>query len=45
MDAGYAAHALLSVLRSDVIDELLAAGETPEPIGSAQAALVRRILG
>jgi AcrR family transcriptional regulator len=45
VDAGYAAHALLNVLRPDVIDELLAAGETPESIGSAQAALARRILG
>jgi AcrR family transcriptional regulator len=45
VDPGYAAHALLNVLRSDVIDELLAAGETPESIGSAQAALALRILG
>jgi AcrR family transcriptional regulator len=45
VDPGYAAHALLNVLRSDVIDELLAAGETPDSIGSAQAALARRILG
>jgi len=45
VDPGYAAHALLNVLRFDVIDELLAAGETPESIGSAQAALTRRILG
>jgi hypothetical protein len=45
VDAGYAAHALLNVLRPDVIDELLAAGETPESIGSAQAALAWRILG
>jgi AcrR family transcriptional regulator len=45
VDSGYAAHALLNVLRFDVIEELLAAGETPESIGSAQAALVRRILG
>jgi AcrR family transcriptional regulator len=45
VDPGYAAHALLNVLRPDVIDELLAAGETAESIGSAQAALARRILG
>lgn len=44
-DASYAAHALLNALRPDVIDELLAAGETPESIRSAQAALARRILG
>jgi AcrR family transcriptional regulator len=44
-EAGFAAHALLNVLRSDVIDELLATGETPESIGSAQAALARRIIG
>jgi hypothetical protein len=45
VDPGYAAHALLNVLRPDVIDELLAAGETPDSIGSAQAALARQILG
>jgi AcrR family transcriptional regulator len=45
VNPGYAAHALLNVLRPDVIEELLAAGETPESIGSAQAALARRILG
>ena len=45
VDPGYAAHALLNVLRTDVIDELLAAGETPESIGSAQAALAQRIVG
>jgi AcrR family transcriptional regulator len=44
-DASYAAHALLNALRPDVIDELLAAGETPESIRCAQAALARRILG
>lgn len=45
VDAGYAAHALLNVLRPDVIDELLAAGETRESIRSAQAGLARRIIG
>jgi AcrR family transcriptional regulator len=45
VDPGYAAHALLSVLRSDVIDELRAAGETTESIRSAQAGLARRIVG
>jgi hypothetical protein len=41
VNSGYAAHALLNVLRSDVIDELLAAGETPDSIRSAQAAPAR----
>lgn len=45
VDPGYAAHALLNVLRPDVIDELLASGETRETIGNAQAALARQILG
>jgi hypothetical protein len=45
VDPGYVAHALLNVLRSDVIDELLAASETPESIRSAHAGLALRILG
>lgn len=44
LDAGYGAHVLLGALRPDLIDELLAAGSTPEQIRGAQAVLARRIL-
>jgi AcrR family transcriptional regulator len=44
VDAGFAAHVLLGALRPDLIDELLASGETPQTIRNAQAALARRIL-
>jgi hypothetical protein len=44
VDAGYAAHVLLGALRPDLLDELLAYGETPQTIRNAQAALARRIL-
>jgi AcrR family transcriptional regulator len=45
VDASYAAHVLLGALRPDLIDELLASGDSPQAIRSAQAALARRILG
>ncbi|MBC3840658.1 TetR/AcrR family transcriptional regulator [Streptacidiphilus sp. 4-A2] len=44
LDADYAAHVLLGALRPDLIDELLASGQSPQSIRSTQAALVRRIL-
>ncbi|MGW8378274.1 TetR/AcrR family transcriptional regulator [Streptomyces sp. ODS28] len=43
-DPGYAAHILLGALRPDLIDELLASGETPETLRAAQADLARRLL-
>jgi AcrR family transcriptional regulator len=43
--SSYTAHVLLAALRIDLIDELLAAGLTPQQIRSAQATMARRILG
>jgi AcrR family transcriptional regulator len=45
VDASYAAHVLLGALRPDLIDELLASGDSPQTIRRAQDALARRILG
>jgi AcrR family transcriptional regulator len=45
VDPGYAAHVLLGALRPDLIDELLASGDSPETIRHSLAALARRILG
>jgi AcrR family transcriptional regulator len=42
--AGYTAHVLLGGLRVDLIEELLATGDSPETIRRAQTALARRIL-
>jgi len=42
--ASYSAHVLLGALRPDLIDGLLASGDSPQAIRSAQAALARRVL-
>jgi AcrR family transcriptional regulator len=44
VDPGYAAHVLLGALRPDLIDEMLASGDSPEAVRGAQADFVRRIL-
>jgi AcrR family transcriptional regulator len=45
IDVGYAAHVLLSALRPALVDEMLASGDSPEAVRSAQAAFAGRILG
>jgi AcrR family transcriptional regulator len=44
-DAGYAAHALLSALHIDLVEELLASGRSPQDIRGAQAAFTRAVIG
>jgi AcrR family transcriptional regulator len=44
VDPGYAAHVLLGALRPDLVDEMVAAGRSPEAIRAAQADFARRIL-
>ncbi len=43
-DAGYAAHALLAALSIDLIEELLAAGRSPQAIRRSQAALAQAVV-
>jgi len=43
-DAGYAAHALLAAMNVDLIEELLATGQTREEIREAQARLTRGVM-
>jgi AcrR family transcriptional regulator len=43
-DADYTAHALLAALHIDLVDELLAAGRSPDAIRRSQGALVRAVL-
>ncbi len=42
--AEYSAHALLSAMYIDLLEELLAAGRTPEDIRTAQAAVARAVV-
>ncbi|MFD2418721.1 TetR/AcrR family transcriptional regulator [Amycolatopsis pigmentata] len=44
-DTGYAAHVLLSALRIDLVEELLAGGRSPEDIRRSQATLARAVVG
>lgn len=44
-NAGYVAHVLLGAIYIDLIEELLAGGQTPEDIRSAQAAFITSVLG
>jgi AcrR family transcriptional regulator len=44
-NAGYVAHVLLGAIYIDLIEELLAGGQSAEDISSAQAALVTSVLG
>jgi AcrR family transcriptional regulator len=43
-DAGYAAHVLLGALHIDLVEELLAAGRSPEEIRRSQTALARTVV-
>ena len=43
-DTGYAAHVLLSAVRIDLAEELLATGRSPEEIHRSQASLVTAVL-